>query len=500
MEGKLLDKYKWDIYFWVLFIFIVIFQIGNSFRYPQFLDEYFHILRGKSLEYWGGFPLTEYFELAPVGRPNLYPPLYHLLLLFLHKLGVDWLQASKIMSIIVVPFFCVVYFYVLKKMVSSCAGFFFVLVSFSTHSFFLSLVNNIPATLSLVWMILAFYFMNREKICASAVFLSLSFYTHPFLGYLVLFSLLLYSIFLFRKGLRAILWGLILSAPFIYHQFRYIELVNWQPLYESKTLEFNIFIILSFLGGLRFVCKNKRYLYFVILVILSVLSMGGGGYFYRLLSSQGLVGVILISSIFLDKSVSFIPKESRKFLATLIIFSIFFLLNSSIVIKDKSVKFSLFESTFDNLFKKSLKSASLSIWFPKYYLPVKKVILRHTQENDIIYSNIPALGVLFSCLCGRPTTCALFREVGPFYEFDRIENASLCVILKSASFWENIENLDKFAERNFKLVGENELFYIFYRKPKRRFSLMYPLVVNLKYIYLILAVYTGIILEEVCRK
>ncbi|OQX87198.1 MAG: hypothetical protein B6D55_04160 [Candidatus Omnitrophica bacterium 4484_70.2] len=448
MEGKLLDKYKWDIYFWVLFIFIVIFQIGNSFRYPQFLDEYFHILRGKSLEYWGGFPLTEYFELAPVGRPNLYPPLYHLLLLFLHKLGVDWLQASKIMSIIVVPFFCVVYFYVLKKMVSSCAGFFFVLVSFSTHSFFLSLVNNIPATLSLVWMILAFYFMNREKICASAVFLSLSFYTHPFLGYLVLFSLLLYSIFLFRKGLRAILWGLILSAPFIYHQFRYIELVNWQPLYESKTLEFNIFIILSFLGGLRFVCKNKRYLYFVILVILSVLSMGGGGYFYRLLSSQ----------------------------------------------------FSLFESTFDNLFKKSLKSASLSIWFPKYYLPVKKVILRHTQENDIIYSNIPALGVLFSCLCGRPTTCALFREVGPFYEFDRIENASLCVILKSASFWENIENLDKFAERNFKLVGENELFYIFYRKPKRRFSLMYPLVVNLKYIYLILAVYTGIILEEVCRK
>ncbi|RLG55612.1 MAG: hypothetical protein DRN99_02070, partial [Thermoproteota archaeon] len=48
-------------------------------RLPLGLDTPYHLLMGKMFSDYGKVCLWDYYEYAPVGRPNLYPPLLHVL-------------------------------------------------------------------------------------------------------------------------------------------------------------------------------------------------------------------------------------------------------------------------------------------------------------------------------------------------------------------------------------------------------------------------------------
>jgi len=230
-------RLNWTLYSAGLIILIFILQLGRSGQFPQFLDEYFHLQRAWSIGISHGFTTTDTTEYAPVGRANLYPPLYHMALAALHGAGADWITASRISSTIILPLFCLVFFLVLRTVVSPAHAFFFLLLTVSGYGFVNALINNIPATMSLIFWGIAFLLYEKERYLASALILSLCFYTHPLLGYPEFLALFLCALFTRRKYSLWYLVSVFVALPFIFHQVHNRQFFSSLPLGENRFLE-----------------------------------------------------------------------------------------------------------------------------------------------------------------------------------------------------------------------------------------------------------------------
>ncbi len=219
---------NWNMYSLVLIGLILFLQIFHSYQYPQFLDEYFHLHSAWSIEYWKGFSCVDLLQDAPVGRPNLYPPFYHSLIQIIHHTGVDWITISKIFSVLIVPLFCLVFYFIFKDLISDIFGFVFVLLVFSNYGFFDSLINNIPATISIIFWGLSFFLFTKNRFLTSALFLGLCFYTHPILGYVEFILLFIWALLSKRSKAAYYLLSLVVASPFIFHQFYNIKYFSFR--------------------------------------------------------------------------------------------------------------------------------------------------------------------------------------------------------------------------------------------------------------------------------
>src|SRR5690242_16447920 len=96
---------RWTTYSLIL-IFSLFFVMLLKFNlFPNFVDIYYHLAVASGFNQAGGYVTHAFWEYAPEGRVNLYPPFFHLILLGFIKAGIPLIVIARLMDVIVFPLF-----------------------------------------------------------------------------------------------------------------------------------------------------------------------------------------------------------------------------------------------------------------------------------------------------------------------------------------------------------------------------------------------------------
>ncbi|MFH1655757.1 MAG: hypothetical protein ABH954_04015 [Candidatus Omnitrophota bacterium] len=501
------DSDHWRFYSLFLISSLAFLLVFKWSKLPTFIDIYYHLSVMLGFNEIGGFTTMAFWEYAPVGRPHLYPPLIHFLMLIFYKLNFSAITIARLFELIIYPAALFTLWWVVDKLFNRRLAFFTILISISIFSFYLSIINFIPATLATILSLLSLFFMEKDKIVASALLLGLAFYAHAVIPWIFLFSFILYS-FLNKKILRnctkITVFALIAATPILIYQYLFREYIKTSWATEIFSIEISLWLLL-FIPGLIISLKRKgRYNFFVALFIINLLSMCTS-YRYRFILGQGILGLLFLSSVALDaaydKTIDFLVKKPRTKFNTasvlLLIILYFYFLSPTLLIQDGKLSFPILNSTYINLnplSKQIYRPNEFSIYFPKEYKPIKEGIIGNSNYDDIVYFRPRYFTGLFSVLTGRATSTAMLKEVRAYKEFDPIAVSKLIIwakIPEEASKGEKLADIIK--KYNLKKIKETELFYIYENhKATAKRILPKPLLSN-RFIFSILFLFIGLI-------
>ncbi|MCM8823365.1 MAG: hypothetical protein NC822_01670 [Candidatus Omnitrophica bacterium] len=461
MENQKEDRI-YNILSFILLTLVTIFSIVRFPYLPQFIDGYYHLSCANGFIKSGGWVGIAWWDFAPLGRPHLYPPLYHFIIVFLKTIGVEGLTAIRLTEISIVPLFFFSLWYIFKKEISIVFAFFFLLISTSFFSFYTSVSANLPASIALILSIFSGYFLKKKKIVSSILFLVLAFYTHAAIPWITLISLIFIACLskdYGKSSLKVILVSLCLASFLLFHQIRYFNYINLSILKEVMFSHFSIFILVS--GIISFFLNFKREdffrLFFMGLILGSIIVFFK--YPYRLFSSQGMLGWIFYSSYLCEQVVRIIKSKWINFVFLILVVYLFFF-HSTIDLEEGKAKFNLFSSTYHYLssgkFTYFLEYASL--FFPQHYLPVANIIKTFSEENEIIVSNLNFSSQVFSSLTNRPTSRSILSEVKGFRDFSVYRVAKIIIWVKP--FTRKLAYLQEKLDLN--KLYENDMFLVYF--------------------------------------
>ncbi|MBU0694844.1 MAG: hypothetical protein KKC11_09320 [Candidatus Omnitrophica bacterium] len=427
---------RFDIFSLGIISLISFFSAARFDYLPQFIDGYYHLSVANAFIASGGWIGWAWWEFAPMGRPHLYPPLYHFILVFLKSAGLSGLNSVRITEVAIVPLFFFSIWYVLRKLINDRFSFFSLLTLSSFFSFYSSVSGNIPASLSIIFGFLTWLFIKKKKIITATLFLILSFYTHAGVPWMFLLSLLFLALSnreYRRLSLKIILTTLTFASPLLYHQVRHISYLNLKILGEVKFTHFSIFIILLGVMGLFLHFRKKEFP----LPLFLGLFWGGLAVFikhsYRLFSAQGMVSLTLLSSLVLEKITSMLKCKKLRLLFLIVTVSYLFFSHATFDLDEGKLKFNLFNSTYSNFLTGRIhrNCGFRSFFYPQYYYPLIEVIGKNTKPEDIISSNLRISSQIFAALTNRPSEKSGFGEVEPKNKFPDYAQAKLVIWLKS---------------------------------------------------------------------
>jgi len=169
---------------------------------------------------------------------------------------------------------------------------FFAIVTFtSSFSFYLSLLNHIPATLALIFGFLALDQLFQKRTLRSSLLLTLCFYTHIGIPWFITLAFLFYGLLSQQNKkpcFAILLLALAFSSPILYKQFcglRFISAIgmNLNEIYlcQIKIIDY----ILAFLALIFSFKMGGKYRLFPSLFLASLIFLS---YPYRFFALKGI--------------------------------------------------------------------------------------------------------------------------------------------------------------------------------------------------------------------
>lgn len=472
MNRESQKEISWGFYSFAVIALFLVLQILRWRIFPQFLDMYYHLSAAWGFVKAGGYTGWDFWQYAPVGRVNIYPPVFHMILAFFLKLGVNNLILAKLFETIFPVLFLVSLWCFAARNYGARLAFFCLVCASSSFSFYLSLINYIPATLALILGFCCYDQLLRGKALRAGLFLALCFYTHIGVSWFLTLSVIIFAAFenSHRKAVKFLVtFALILSGPMLIKQLTGLGYISLLDIKEKFFCEFKIVDYLLAIFSLVFIIKNRReYRLFLSLFLASLIFLA---YPYRFFSAQGYLPIIFFVAVFLD----FLYKkfiDSRLFLKCLpFTASAFILLVSpTLLIEDPyfkgrvSYKIYSRDSALMNMLLpgSNARITSNTLWFPAQYLPAVKLIGENSRDSEIIYSDLNNIGVSLSSISGRGTANALFREMRTKMPFDPISSSRIIAL----SLVNDLKIIDSIVSRYGLIkLAENDIF-ILYKNPR----------------------------------
>jgi len=440
-----MKKPGWGVPAFILILLIAGLCLLNWQRFPFFLDIYYHLNVMRGFETAGGVAAHSFWELAPEGTVNLYPPLFHILLLILYKLGFSAVFIARSVSAAAFILLISTLYFVVSRLFSKKLGFFVTMAACVPYTFFLKSTITIPAALALIFILWAFFAIENDSKIAAPMLLAASFYTHLGLPWLGIFAFLIYGGFRkekMRPISRAVLLSMVLSLPIFIHLLanfdKFESLVGIKAL-ENELFEFYPLLYLFAAAGLirlKDAGTRKRGSFFAALFI-GLLPMAVN-YRFRFISAEGLLPIIFFAGMGLEKGYDLLSKFFKAkninaltagfYFSCLFIFLNFFcptisLYNTPIApFEKKELAFYLRDSTITNLipfYKRHIRPLEISMYDHEAEQWVG-IIEKNTAPDDIICSNYSYVGGMLSAFSGRANGARLFYEIKepahPVYE------------------------------------------------------------------------------------
>jgi hypothetical protein len=243
----------WYLFSISLLALIALFSLIRFNYLPQFVDGYYHLSCANALIKSGGWVGVDWWHFAPVGRPYLYPPLYHLLLAALKSCGLTGLTLLRITEVLITPCFFFVIWYVVKARKSDRFAFLFLLLTSSFFTFYSSVSGNLPASLAIIFGFLTWHLFTRGKLASAIALAAVSFYTHSAISWIFIISWIFLAVFnrqYRRSALKLIFISLLLAVPIIYHQLVNWHYLNFSILGETYLIQYSLAIIILGILGL----------------------------------------------------------------------------------------------------------------------------------------------------------------------------------------------------------------------------------------------------------
>ena len=511
MKFKLPESFRWIFYSSVILFFFLFAATLRWSLTPTFIDIYYHLSVMLGFGEAGGFTANTFWEYAPIGRAHLYPPFFHFLMLLFYKCGVSVLSVGRFFEFIIFPLLLLTLWKVVSSLFSGRLAFFCLLITASVYSFYLSTINFIPASIALLFGLLAYFFIEKRKILSSSIFLCLAIYTHFGIASFFVMSLVLYA-FLNKERLKntllTIIFALTLALPILLYTYNFRQYVLWNNVYENFLIEINLWVFIAAIAGVFIVLRRKKRYFFFLSLLVVEMFMLLFKYKYRYLCGHGILGPIFLSALTLDiiydkASLYFSKKKNReKYLVVFFVSILFFFLifSPTVQLQDKGLKLSLINSTYVNFlqdqYKVNSRGNDFSIYFPKFWQEVVDIVKENSQEDDIIFSNLYYVNGLISIFSKRATSTAMLREVKSFKDFDPIEVSKLIIWIKNPEgvFDKDLSGLVN--KYNLEKIAETETAYIYrnpYARGKKRKAVS---VVPIWLVYSILSILAGLVVWE----
>ncbi|MDD5135883.1 MAG: hypothetical protein PHN63_00885 [Candidatus Omnitrophica bacterium] len=430
---------------------------------PIFLDSYYHAACMTGFRDAGGIVLHDFWEYAPAGRPHLYPPLFHIILLGLSKLGLPVLFIIRAVSVAAYPLLLFIISWVVTKLYNDRCAFFTVLAASMPYTFFLNATAAIPSTLALILLVLLFYAIETKRVLCGALLLGLAFYTHAGLSWITVLIVILYALFKIRdiKPIALMIsGGLLLGSPWSIYMLSKRSCFLPANSYINNYFEPNALLYLFAIIGFLFVLKQRGRSLFYLAMIAGMMLMLKG-YTFRFLCAEGLLPVIFLAGIGIDGSYSMAAGFLKKKNARAIVYSVFL----------PWLIFYLLTFWPGSSFKRFVhydpdKATALesSIYFRNGMEELFSIIKANTSPDEIIFCNYSYVGGIFYTFTGRVSSGAMLNEVMPAYPQDPFMPAALIVWIKNPEgvFEPGLRaNIDRLG---LVKAAETELAYV-YRNP-----------------------------------
>ena len=463
---------SWDFYSKLIIICFLLLQVLRWRILPQFMDMHYHLLTAWGFNQAGGYSGWDFWQYAPFGRIHIYPPVFHLILAALLKAGINAVILAKICETATPILFLSALWLFVRRNYNERLAFFVLLALSSSYSFYLSLINYIPATLAIILGLYVFDQLFRNRTLRPILLLALCFYTHIGISWFFVLSLFLYGLFdsRYRKTCFLVsMFSIVLACPILLKQLAGFKLFSTASINEKYFSEFKILdYILALFGVAIILRQQKKYWLFLSLFLASFIFLV---YPYRFFSAQGYLPIIFLSAVTLDSIFKVIREEKGYFkyyfgislIAYLLIFSPTILMEKN---EDKIVyKFYVADSALvDMVFlERNQRLASLSLWYPSEYMAAANIIKANSEDGDIIYSKINYVGVCLASITGRATANRLFAEIDSAKKFNPIAVSKIFIAPKDeeALTQQRVFDLNKL---NFVKIGENKMF-VLYKNP-----------------------------------
>ncbi|MBU7034760.1 MAG: hypothetical protein HXS49_06195 [Theionarchaea archaeon] len=487
--------------------------------FPVFVDIYYHASVALSFEKAGGIVLWDFWEFAPLGRPHLYPPLLHGLMMVLSE-GSTMVTASRITSFVMFPASLGTMWWVSRGIYSPRTAFYSVLVLAPCYEYFNLQSVTSAAALVLAAVPLLFYWFEKGKYVAAMVILAGCLYTHISMGPIVLCAFFLYSVVSKRTLAGAKIAGgsLLLYVPWLFHIVRNLSNLS------ASSPNSSVFILivpwlLGILGSIISIKKKGEFLIPVcILVCMVPMAFTYAGRF----AGHALLPLSMLSGIFMSHVEGLISPRRRNVLVvtSLIVLS---LAAPTVGIVggrgvDRGMKVTRTTDpgipSGEDILRLSTQreerpplnqkpSSRLTLRIPSLFLillrmpsdsylnqenlAMVQVIRRNSQENEIVFIPSGIMGCFVTATTGRPQTLGMWQEVASDYQPDPT-SASVFVLPKGRR-----------APSQLIKVGDTEEWEV-YRAPTKKTGDIPHAVISTELVYGILAAAFVSIAYDIVRK
>ena len=219
--------------------------------FPVVLDPAYHLFIAQQVAVADGPILFEPWEAAPLGRPHLYPPVFHLLLAALLKIGWHPVTVMRCASVILPPLLLVTMLLMARRLFSPSVALSCAWISVLPWAFHLHGAMAMAAWLGLIELLWPVMALERRRVIAAGLLFVLLCYTHLGLPWIALVSLGCAA--LMRPGLRSDLWraswALVLVLPWWWYLWSHRVLLHTVPRFENTFVEFMPLIGMAGLVG-----------------------------------------------------------------------------------------------------------------------------------------------------------------------------------------------------------------------------------------------------------
>lgn len=434
----------WDLFSKFVLLSLFILQVPRWFASPRDADILYHLHSAWGFIQAGGYSGWDFWEYAPFGRMNVYPPFFQMLLALLIKLGISPVILAKFFETFTPVIFLVILWRFIRDNYGRISAFFILFVFVFSFDYCIFLSDHIPSTIALIFGISAFDGIFKGRLIRPAVFLTLCFYTHTGVSLFIALALLLYLIF-DRRHLKNVSLSLSLASIFALPVLiKYYSVVDrilplWAGSRQRMPYQIKIFDYILLSGGilLALKLKGKHYL-FVCLFLASAIFLI---YPHRFFQGEGYLPVIMLSSVVL--SVVW-ERLNPGFFKGMAFFTVAFAL--------------LYALPFLPLKKEAMPYKNVTMWRPDDYSRAASLIRKNSENRDVVYCNMDYFALALGVLSGRATANALFPEIPPSLEFDPLATSNIIVLTKDMDPFSLSVITGKYGLQR---IGETRLFVVY---------------------------------------
>lgn len=198
---------------------------------PTEYDTPFHLLISKMFADYDSIVLWDVYEYQPYGRPNLYPPLEHIMIWFIHDLtGLRYLDLARLISSLQYILSLTAVFFLSTKFFGSLSAIASMIFLSASMEFFWWQTSVAPSSLILSIYPLFLYCFYKKNLKLCVLMLTGFLYLHLGFPYLIICGILIFGVLsliyeenYLKETFIVVSLSLLLFSPWAFHVFGNLE-------------------------------------------------------------------------------------------------------------------------------------------------------------------------------------------------------------------------------------------------------------------------------------